>query len=76
VPALQQALDSGLSPRLARLQTLFHIMAVLEDTNLAHRGGLAGLRFGQRAAAGFLAAGGAARSDAICHAESIHRDFV
>lgn len=76
VPALQQALGSGLSPQLARLQTLFHIMAVLEDTNLAHRGGLAGLRFGQRAAADFLAAGGAARSDAIRHAESIHRDFV
>jgi triphosphoribosyl-dephospho-CoA synthase len=76
VPALQQALDSGLGPQLARLQTLFHIMAVLEDTNLAHRGGLAGLRFGQRAAAGFLAAGGAARSDAVCHAEAIHRDFV
>ena len=76
VPALQQALDSGLSPRLARLQTLFHIMAVLEDTNLAHRGGLAGLRFGQRAAADFLAAGGAARGDVIRHAEAIHREFV
>lgn len=76
VPALQQALAASLAPRLARLQTLFCVMAVLDDTNLAHRGGLAGLRFGQRAAAEFLAAGGAARPDALAHALSLHQAFV
>ena len=76
VPALQQALAAGLAPRWARLQTLFCVMAVLDDTNLAHRGGLAGLRFGQRAAADFLAAGGVARPDALAHAVSLHQAFV
>ncbi len=76
VPALCRALASGLNDRLARLQTLFHIIAVLADTNLAHRGGLAGLRFAQRAAAEFLSAGGAQRPDAIAHAEAVHRAFV
>jgi triphosphoribosyl-dephospho-CoA synthase len=76
VPALQQALADGLDDRAAKLQTLFHILAVLDDTNLAHRGGLAGLRFAQRRAADFLAAGGAARPDALAHAEAIHRNFV
>ena len=76
VPALLQALSLGLAPRLARLQSFFCVMAVLDDTNLAHRGGLAGLRFGQRAAADFLAAGGAARPDALAHALSLHQAFV
>ena len=51
-------------------------MAVLDDTNLAHRGGMAGLRYAQAAASGFLRAGGAARSDAETHALHIHRAFV
>ena len=40
-------------------------MAVLDDSNLAHRGGLEGLRHAQRAARGFLAAGGAARPERL-----------
>ncbi len=76
VPALRRALADGLDPRHARLQTLFTVMAALDDTNLAHRGGLAGLRHARQAAAGFLAAGGAARPDAIVHAQAIHHDFV
>ena len=43
VPALASALARGLTRQQARLDTLFHIMAVLDDSNLAHRGGLAGL---------------------------------
>ena len=50
VPALAAALARGLTPQQARLDTLFHVMAVLDDSNLAHRGGLAGLRYAQRAA--------------------------
>jgi triphosphoribosyl-dephospho-CoA synthase len=76
VPVLSAALASGQAARMARLQTFFSIMAVLDDTNLAHRGGLAGLTFARRAAAGFLAAGGCGRPDALVHAEAIHRDFV
>jgi triphosphoribosyl-dephospho-CoA synthase len=76
VPALRAALRSGLGWRLARLQTFFNVMAALDDTNLVHRGGLAGLRFAKQEASGFLAAGGAHRPDAISHAEAIHRGFV
>jgi triphosphoribosyl-dephospho-CoA synthase len=76
LPALLAAQRRGATPREARLQALFETMAVLEDTNLAHRGGLAGLRHAQRAARTFLAAGGALRPDALAHARVLHADFV
>jgi triphosphoribosyl-dephospho-CoA synthase len=76
VPALSAALARGLAPRLARLDTLFHVMAVLDDSNLALRGGIAGLHYAQDAARGFLTAGGAARSDALQAAAGIGRAFV
>ena len=76
VPALTAAGARGLASRLARLDTLFHVMAVLDDSNLALRGGLAGLRHAQSAARGFLAAGGAAQPGALQAAAAIGRDFV
>lgn len=76
VPALAAARARGLAPRLARLDTLFHVMAVLDDSNLALRGGLEGLRHAQAAAHGFLSAGGAAQPDALQAAADIGRDFV
>ena len=76
LPALLAAQQRGAAPREARLQALFETMAVLEDTSLAHRGGLAGLRHAQRAAREFLAAGGALRPDALAHASAVHADFV
>lgn len=76
VPALEQALRGGMDVRHARVQTLFHIIATLDDTNLAHRDGLCGLRFAQRAARGYLQAGGAARPDGLHHALAVHRSFV
>ena len=76
VPALAEARHQGLSDQAARLQTLFHIIAVLDDTNLAHRGGLAGLRFAQSQAREFLDAGGATRPDALAHARQIHHAFI
>ena len=75
-PALAAARARGLSPPLARLDTLFHVIAVLDDSNLALRGGLAGLHHAQAAARGFLAAGGAAQPDALQAAAAIGRDFV
>lgn len=76
VPAFARARQQGLDDRHARLQTLFEIIAVLDDTNLAHRGGLVGLRFAQAQAKTFLRAGGAARPDALAHAQAIHQAFV
>ena len=76
VPALVSALARGLTPQQARLDALFHVMAVLDDSNLAHRGGLAGLRYGQQRARQFLEAGGAARPDGLHEAHAIAREFV
>ena len=76
VPALQAGLARGLTPHQAQLDTLFHVMAVLDDCNLAHRGGLEGLRWAQHAARAFLAAGGAARPVGIVAAAAIGREFV
>ncbi|MET3441115.1 triphosphoribosyl-dephospho-CoA synthase [Variovorax paradoxus] len=76
LPALQGSLARGLTARQARLDALFHIIAVLDDSNLAHRGGLAGLRGAQRAAQGFLARGGIARPQGLQEAQAIADDFV
>lgn len=76
LPALARARQCGLDDRHARLQTLFEIMAVLDDTNLAHRGGAAGLRFAQAQAQRFLCGGGAMGPDALVRAGHIHRNFV
>jgi len=75
-PALQTAIRLGMELRRARVQALFHTIAVLDDTNLVHRGGLAGLRYAQRAAHDYLQAGGAARPDGLDAARSVHRAFV
>ncbi|MCE4557652.1 triphosphoribosyl-dephospho-CoA synthase MdcB [Roseateles cellulosilyticus] len=75
-PALRRGLARGLPPGAARLDCLFAVMAVLDDSNLAHRGGLAGLRFAQREAAAFLAAGGIDRPDGPAAAEALAGEFV
>jgi triphosphoribosyl-dephospho-CoA synthase len=76
LPALQAALAAGLPARAARLQAFFVTLALLDDTNLAHRGGLAGLRWAQAQARGWLAQGGAQVPDAVAQAHRIHRAFV
>ncbi len=73
-PALRNARARGLATTPAHVDTLFSIMAVLDDSNLAHRGGLEGLRFAQAAARDFLAAGGAAQG--IEAAAAIGSEFV
>jgi len=73
MPALR---SGGTRVQAARLDALFHVMAVLDDANLAHRGGIDGLRFAQRAARAFLAGGGAASPDGLARAQAIGRAFV
>ncbi len=76
VPALTDALARGLTVKQARLEALFHTMAVLDDCNLAHRAGLEGLWYGQRVARQFLDAGGSAHPDGLRRAQAICADFV
>ena len=76
IPAMRAAQARGMSRQNELLDTLFSLIAVLDDSNLAHRGGIDGLRFAQRAARGFLAAGGASRPDGVAAARAIGDDFV
>lgn len=72
LPTLQAALAAGLGERAARVQALFATMAVLDDTNLVHRGGIAGLRWMQAQAREFLAAGGVQQPDWLAQARALH----
>jgi triphosphoribosyl-dephospho-CoA synthase len=56
----------------ALIQTLFAVMAELDDTNLLHRGGPDGLALVQRHARGFLQAGGVHHPDWRRRAEALH----
>jgi triphosphoribosyl-dephospho-CoA synthase len=75
-PALESGLRRGLPADRARLDALFHAMAVLDDTNLVHRGGMAGLAYARHAAQTFIANGGAGRPDGPAAARALHHAFV
>ena len=76
LPTLQAALAAGANDRAARVHALFATLAVLDDTNLAHRGGLEGLRFVQAAARQFLANGGVFQADWLPQARALHSACV
>ena len=76
LPALQSACSAGLPPRAAKVQALFATMAVLDDTNLAHRGGQAGLNLVHSRAQQFLENGGVWHPDWLAHARAIHAELV
>jgi triphosphoribosyl-dephospho-CoA synthase len=63
-------------PEAARVQSFFAILASMEDTNLLHRGGAAGLRYAQEAAARFLGQGGVEQAKWREQAAAVHRAFV
>jgi triphosphoribosyl-dephospho-CoA synthase len=76
LPAWREARARGLTMERVRLACFFSLLATLDDSNLAHRGGMEGLQHARQAARGFLARGGAARRDALAAAQAVHRDFV
>ena len=76
LPALRGARRAGADDRGAKLHALFTAMAVVDDTNLVHRGGLRGLRDAQALARRFLAEGGGLRVDAPGRAARVHAQFV
>ncbi|MEO6362863.1 MAG: triphosphoribosyl-dephospho-CoA synthase [Caldimonas sp.] len=75
VPTLQAAQARGLDRQAAGIDTLLQVIAVLDDSNLAHRGGLEGLRFAQRRAREALAAGGASRPEGLAVVAAMAREF-
>jgi len=76
LPAWGHARASGLTGERLMLQVFFATLRVLDDSNLAHRGGLAGLHHARAQAQRFFELGGAARDEAIEHAWAVHRGFV
>lgn len=76
LPALRLGAALTGDGQAARVQACFALIAQLEDTNLLHRGGLAGLRFAQAAAGKFLARGGVGQPDWLGPASAVHRAFV
>ncbi|WP_052710271.1 triphosphoribosyl-dephospho-CoA synthase MdcB [Azospirillum thiophilum] len=76
LPALDRALAAGADPERASVQALFSLMAVLEDTNLLHRGGPAGLAFIQAGARRFLDRGGVFHAEWRDEALALHRACV
>lgn len=75
-PMLASRLARGDAALHARLDTLFAVMAVLDDSNLVHRGGIEALRDVQQAARAFLAQGGAAAPGGMDRARALHVALV
>jgi triphosphoribosyl-dephospho-CoA synthase len=77
LPALREAaLAVPHDDEAQRAAACFALIAVVEDTNLLHRGGSAGLRFARRAARQFIRRGGVARPDWRERARDVHQNFV
>lgn len=76
LPAFQAALRATGDASAARVQACFALIAILEDTNLLHRGGADGLRFAQQCAQRFLDTGGVRQQHWRARAEAVHHAFV
>lgn len=76
LPQLGHALTRGASPEAAAIHALMATIAMLPDTNLAHRGGLVGLHWAQHAASGFIAHGGVFAPDWTQALDTLGAAFV
>lgn len=76
VPSYRQALEAGLDDNAACVQTLFALMAAVDDTTVLYRGGLQAGTFVRRSAAAFLEREGCLRAGWFAEAERLHRHFI
>ena len=77
LPALKQAaIMAPADSEAVRVHACFSLIAAVEDTNLLHRGGTAGLCFAQSAARSFLDRGGVSQRDWRVRARTVHEAFV
>jgi triphosphoribosyl-dephospho-CoA synthase len=76
LPALRAARGWGVPEDSARLDALLAIMAVLEDTCLLHRGGLAALRTAKERAWAVLDAGGTASPRGWHRLQTLHDELM
>ncbi|MCJ2085640.1 triphosphoribosyl-dephospho-CoA synthase MdcB [Methylobacterium sp. E-005] len=63
-------------PEAARVECFFALLAVVDDTNLLHRGGANGLAAARAEAAAFIAGGGIGTPGWRDRAATVHRSFV
>lgn len=76
LPTYTKARQAGLNANAAAIQTLFALMASIDDTTVLYRGGLEGGSFVRESAAGFLAGGGCHQPGWFEKAEALHRAFI
>ncbi len=76
LPHYRSRLNDGFAADAAAIETLFLLIASVSDTNLTHRGGLAGAAFARGRAEAFLGSGGISRADWKARAIGIHAEFV
>jgi triphosphoribosyl-dephospho-CoA synthase len=76
LPTMHATLTSCRSMHEAKVDTLFALMAHMSDTNVYHRGGLAGAAMVREHARAFLGAGGTANPHWEKIALDCHRQFV
>lgn len=76
LPRFRDLLVAGQSREAAAIETLFLLIANIEDTNLHHRGGSDGATFARHRAQAFLDAGGVAQANWKPSAIEIHHEFV
>lgn len=73
LPALRTALARGAEARAAQIHALFSLLACVADTNVLYRGGSDALRWLQRQAGDFLAAGSVFADGWLDRVEAMHR---
>jgi triphosphoribosyl-dephospho-CoA synthase len=77
LPALRQAaIIAPADAEAVRVHACFSLIAAVEDTNLLHRGGTAGLCFARSTARFFLDRGGVSQRDWRVRARTVHEAFV
>jgi len=76
LPRFRALIDAGKPREAAGIETLFLLIAHVEDTNLYHRGGAAGAAFARQRARDFLDAGGVNAPNWKSTAIEIHGEFV
>lgn len=76
LPRLEQSLREGRCLYQAQVDSFFTLMAHISDTNLYHRGGVAGIAYARDAAQQFMEQGGTAHPQWLSMAENCHQQFI
>lgn len=76
IPALRTALNAGLSPDAARLDTLLHILLYLNDTNILSRGSHRDLLWLREESRRILSLGGASSEAGMRALKQLNRDCI